>query len=196
MALPRLPRSHSRQQTREKDRSERTCTQYGVGRSSQARDEASSVSGSARCFVAEFIGAARTENRSSAPPRWISFPRHYIAIEIRGSTFVLAQHLPRRDARAAPRYPGIQEALDPSGVGRVFTFLNTCINNGIWTVYFQYVGQPVLQIFSESYIKCTDGLKSLIGRKRSCLTVLTQNRQIIFPNLILQFSVTTRACVE
>jgi len=85
----------------------------GIGRSSQARGEANGVSGSARRFVAEFIGAARMENRSSAPPRWISFPRHYIAIGIRGSTFVLAQHLPRGDARAAPRYPGIQEALAP-----------------------------------------------------------------------------------
>jgi len=64
-------------------------------------------------FAAEFIGAARTENRSSASPRWISFPRHYIAIGIRGDTFVLAQHLPRRDARTVRRYPGIQEALAP-----------------------------------------------------------------------------------
>lgn len=62
-------------------------------------------------FATEFIGVARTENRSSAPPRWISFPRHYVAIGIRGGTFVLAQHLPRRYARTMPRYPGIQEAL-------------------------------------------------------------------------------------
>jgi len=65
-------------------------------------------------FAAEFMGATRTENRSSASPRWISFPRHYVAIGIRGSTFVLAQHLPRGDARIAPHYPGIQEALVPS----------------------------------------------------------------------------------
>lgn len=64
-------------------------------------------------FATEFIGAARTENRSSAPPRWISFPRHYVAIGIRGGTFVLAQHLPPRDARTMPRYLEIQEALAP-----------------------------------------------------------------------------------
>lgn len=42
------------------------------------------------------------------------------------------------------------KGLYPLGVGRVFRFLNSSINNGIWTVYFQDVGggrYPARQIF-------------------------------------------------